>query len=84
MISVMTPENLALSHHKNKLHFKIYSNRKQLFKNCNHALLYYCYYCIFDQINGEHKDPSLKINTYMNEWMQSLPTPFFNGSVYKK
>ncbi len=40
-------ENTAL-HHRNKLHFNIYSNRKQFFT----ILLFYC---IFDQINGECK-----------------------------
>jgi len=34
-------ENSAL-HHRNKLHFTIYSNRKQLFSNCNNISQYNC------------------------------------------
>ncbi len=36
---VITAENSAF-HHKNKLHFKIYSNRKVILK-CNSILQYY-------------------------------------------
>ncbi len=40
-------ENSAL-HHRNKLHFKIYSNRNLFFLNWNNMSRFYC---IFDQTN---------------------------------
>ncbi len=42
-------ENSALNH-RNKLHFHICSNRKQLFSVKN--ISQYCFCCIFDQINA--------------------------------
>ncbi len=36
------PDKWQLCHHRNKVHFKIYSKRKK----------YHCFYCIFDQINA--------------------------------
>ncbi len=44
-------ENSA-SHHNNTLHFRIYSNGKQIL-NCNNNLQYNYFYCIFDQINTD-------------------------------
>jgi len=44
-------ENSAL-HHKNKLHFKIYSKRKQFFFQIVIFSQYYCFYCIFNQTNA--------------------------------
>ncbi len=43
-------ENSAL-HHKNKWYFKIYK-QKMIILNCNNISQYYCFYCIFDQINA--------------------------------
>ncbi len=36
-------------HHRNILHFNIYSHRKHLFLNGNNCSVFYC---IFDQINA--------------------------------
>ncbi len=34
-------------HHRNKLHFKIYSKQKNTVTlNCNNVSQYYCFYCI--------------------------------------
>ncbi len=44
-------ENSAL-HHRNKLNLKIYSNKKTVIWNCNNISQYYCFYCIFNQINA--------------------------------
>ncbi len=43
-------ENSAL-HHRNKLQFTIYSNRKDVL-SCNNISQYYNFCCIFDQINA--------------------------------
>ncbi len=51
-------ENSAL-HHRNKLHLKIYSNRKLLL-NCNYFSLHYCFF-IFDQIYAALL--SMRLNT---------------------
>ncbi len=47
-------------HHINKLHFKIYYNRKQVILNCNNISQYHC---IFEQICsfGEHSFKNIKI-----------------------
>ncbi len=44
----MVAENSGL-HQMNKLNFKIYSKMKQLSFNISQ---YYCFYCIFDEINA--------------------------------
>ncbi len=41
-------ENTA-AHHRNKLHFTIYSHRKQIFEI---VIIFYNFYCICDQINA--------------------------------
>ncbi len=52
---VIAAENSVL-HHRNKLHFKIYSNRKQSFLNYNTILHFYSFYCVLDQINEARID----------------------------
>ncbi len=47
---VMTDETSTL-HHRIKLHFTIFLNRRVLLK-CNNISQYYRFYCIFDQINA--------------------------------
>jgi len=41
-------ENSAL-HHRNKIHFEIYSKKAVIFNNNSQD---FCFYCIFDQISA--------------------------------
>ncbi len=73
----------SVLNHRNKLHFKIYSHRKKLFWIVIIFIQYYCFYCIFDQINiplvsrrdfiQKHKKfwlaPNLWMIVYMKLWM---------------
>ncbi len=59
---VIAAENSVL-HHRNKLHFKIYSNRKQSFLNYNTILNFYSFYCVLDQINEARIDLFQNLNT---------------------
>jgi len=43
-------ENSAFDH-RNKLHFKIFEDRKYFILNCNNISQYYYFYCILEQIN---------------------------------
>jgi len=43
---------IQLFHHRNKLHFKIYSNREQSVQKCNNISQHHCFYCSFDHINA--------------------------------
>ncbi len=61
---------------RNKLHFKMYSN-KTVILNCNNISLYYCFYSIFDQSSLD-KNKRLLLYTIQN---LTYPT-FLKGSIY--
>ncbi len=46
LTGVMADENSAL-HHRSKLYFKVYSNRKIYILNCNNISQYYCFFLYF-------------------------------------
>ncbi len=73
-------ENSAL-HHRNKIHFKIFSNSKQLFHNNTLFFLYiYWFYFIFDQINAVLLR-ELRIK-FVNNMKKNLTDPkLLNSSV---
>ncbi len=55
----------------NKLHFKIYSNRKQLFKKSIYVKKKnHCFYCILNQINAGlvNRRDLFKIKLYLTHW----------------
>ncbi len=50
-VTGVTMLKIQLWNHRNKLHFKIYSNRKLILNSTNISKLY-CFCCTFEQINA--------------------------------
>ena len=44
-------DNSAL-HHRNKLYFKVFKKQKTIILNCNNISQYYCFFCIYYEINA--------------------------------
>ncbi len=67
-------ENSAL-HHRNKLYFKIYSDRKQLFQ----IVIIFHVYCIFDQVNIALSGIKEKLNFIDSIFLSNCRSSFLLG-----